>query len=86
MLSEAKYMFLYDKCGNQGNATRPRVVTGEKDGMLIGYGIGIYNNGIEINSEFSMPKSTVDMESITKDVNKGICDWVLSLGEESLLH
>ena len=88
MLSKAKYAFMYHRCGNQANETRPYVVLSEnkKLNKCLGYGISIYNNRIEINSEFSVPKDCVDTETLTTDVNGLLCDWLTQQGEHSLIN
>lgn len=88
MISKAKYLYLDHRCGNHGNETRPRIVTEEgEDGKIKGFSISIYKDGIEINSEFSSWKNLVeDLESLTLDVNKGICDWLVSSGSEELIN
>lgn len=87
ILSHAKYAFLYDKCGNQGSDIRPRIVVFEDDNLnkCTGYEIDIYNNGIELHGEFSMPKDSVDVSTLTRDVNTLLCDWLKDQGEYSLV-
>ena len=88
MLSKAKYAFMCDRCGNQGNETRPMVVIEENAELnkCVGYEIDIYNNGIEINGEFSMPKDWVNTETLTTDVNGLLCRWLAQQGEHSLVN
>ena len=88
MLSKAKYAFIYDRCGNQGNEKRPYVVLSEDEKLnkCVGLGISIYNNGIEVNSEFSMPKDWVDTETLTTDVNGLLCEWLTQQGESALIN
>ena len=86
MINKSKYAFIYDRCGNHGNESRPMVVIDEDDqDKCIGYEISIYNNGIEINAEFSMPKSWVNTETLTTDVNGLLCSWLTSQGEYSMV-
>lgn len=87
MIKKSKYAFIYKRSGNQGSAHRPHVVMSEdkENNKCIGFSIAVYNNGIEQNSEFSMPKDWVDTESLTTDSNKLICDWLSDQGESALL-
>ncbi len=87
MISSAKYAFVYHRCGNQGNESRPCVVTGEnkKLNKCIGFEISIYNDGIEQNAEFSIPKDWIDYETLTVDANQLICDWLIKQGQSSLI-
>lgn len=88
MLSKAKYGFMYDRCGNNGNETRPYIVLSENKELnkCVGYEISTYNNGITISSEFSMPKDWVNSETLTTDVNGIICSWLTKMGEYPLLN
>ena len=88
MISRSKYAFIYDRCGNQGNASRPMVVISEdhQNNKCLGFEISTYNNGIEQHAEFSMPKDWVNAESLTIDSNKLICDWLLNQNEQTLIN
>lgn len=88
ILSQAKFAFLYDKCGNQGSDIRPRIVMFEDDNLnkYTGYEIDIYNNGIELHGEFSIPKDSVNVNTLTRDVNGLVCNWLMEQGESFLIE
>ncbi len=87
ILSKAKYAFLYNRSGNQGSDTRPMIIISEDEKLnkCEGYSIGIYNNGIEIHSEFSMPKDWVDVKTLSTDINGLLCEWLIQKGEKELI-
>lgn len=86
LISKAKFGFLYDNAGNSGSCTRPYIVLDQHSKMEF-VEIGLHRDGITIKAEGSMPNDwSINSETLTIDVNKLICNWLISMGEYNLIN
>lgn len=76
LIKKSKFAFINKYCGSNGNTPRPVIITSIEEDMIKGHTFAIFKDGIEINSDISMPKENVDMETITRDANSLICNWL----------
>ena len=79
LISKSKYGFIVDGVVH--------IITDETDPEnLKGHTIKIYNDGIEINSDFSFGKRMIETDTLTTNVNKLICDWLNSINESEMVQ
>lgn len=82
IIGTGKYMYV-----PKGKDKNPHIVLYDECKERRGVVISTYSDGICIDGYFSDTSSieTVDVETLTKDINEGVVNWLVSIGGEEFL-
>ena len=78
--TEMLFCFIRQNCGNSGAKTKPVIITKQLSQTYEGYQIDQHRDGIECDAVISIPFSEIDTETVSKNTDSLISNWLINIG------
>lgn len=85
---KTKMLFCYirERCGNNGNKTKPVIITKKLSQKYEGYQFDQHQDGIECDAFLSTPISEIKTETLSRKPDKLISEWLINIGYPELVE